>query len=179
MFLVVTGASGSGTSTLGRAVAAHFGIAHLDTDDYFWLPTEPPFTTKRDGDKRSSLILSDLRTKQRAIVSGSIVGWGAELENVFDFVVFLYLDAAIRVERLRKREIERFGKADPAFLEWAAQYDFGPSEGRSLAMHRAWLSARSCPVLELRGDLSVAELVATVVSNVQNRSIEATSHLRI
>jgi hypothetical protein len=95
--------------------------------------------------------------------AGSIVGWGAEVENAFDLIVFLYLDASIRIERLRKRETEQFGNADPAFLEWAAQYDAGPPEGRSLAMHRTWLAQRSCPVLELHGDLPVSERLAAVL----------------
>ena len=44
----VMGASGSGTTSLGRALADRLDIAHLDTDDFFWLPTDPPFTTPRE-----------------------------------------------------------------------------------------------------------------------------------
>lgn len=47
MLIHIFGASGSGTSTLGRAVAAGLGWRFLDTDDFFWLPTDPPFTTPR------------------------------------------------------------------------------------------------------------------------------------
>lgn len=175
MLLLITGASGSGTSTLAAALAIRLGIAHLDADDYYWLPTEPPFTSKRDSAERLSLLLHDLRASQGAVVAGSIYGWGAQLENAFDLIVFLYLDASIRVERLRRREVERLGKADPAFLEWAAQYDAGPSEGRSLAKHQAWLSARTCPVLELQGDLSVGERLTAVLRNVPDPSIERTA----
>jgi len=97
--------------------------------------------------------------------------WGLELENAFDLIVFLYLDAAIRVERLRTREIAYLGRADEEFLEWAAQYDAGILGGRSLAKHQAWLSARTCPVLELRGDLAVRERVDAVLKHVTNPSI--------
>ena len=45
--LHIYGASGSGTSTLGRYLAEQFQYAFLDSDDYFWLPTDPKFTTKR------------------------------------------------------------------------------------------------------------------------------------
>jgi len=37
------GASGSGTTTLGRALAQRLGCPHFDTDHYFWFPTAPPF----------------------------------------------------------------------------------------------------------------------------------------
>jgi adenylate kinase family enzyme len=163
MLIHITGAAGSGTSTLAVALANKLGIAHLEADDYFWIPTEPPFTTKRDRAERLSLLLRDLRVKQSAVLAGAVISWGAELENAFDLIVFLYVDAAIRVERLRAREMERFGKSDPAFLEWAAQYDDGGMDGRSLERHQAWLAARTCPVLELRGDLSVGERVEEVV----------------
>ena len=102
------------------------------------------------------------------MLAGSIVDWGAELENSFDLIVFLYVDAETRIERLRSREVERFGQANPTFLEWAAQYDEGPSEGRSLAKHRAWLGARVCPIIELHGDLSVSERVAATLRKAPN-----------
>lgn len=39
------------------------------------------------------------------MLSGSIVGWGGLVEDAFDLIVFLQLDAAIRVERLRRNPI--------------------------------------------------------------------------
>ena len=41
----IFGASGSGTTTLGRAIHETFRHAHLDTDNYFWISTDPPYTT--------------------------------------------------------------------------------------------------------------------------------------
>jgi uridine kinase len=166
MLILITGASGSGTSTLGAALANELGIAHLEADDYYWLPTTPPFTSKRDRAERLVSVLRDVRTKQSAVLAGSIMDWGLELENAFDLIVFLYLDASIRVDRLRAREMELLGKADPEFLEWAVQYDAGVLGGRSLAKHQAWLAARTCPVIELRGDLTVRERVAAVLKHV-------------
>lgn len=163
MRIHITGASGSGTTTLGRELARQLGFVHLDGDDYYWLRTSPPFKEKRDPRSRSALLLQDLRSAPDAIVSGSMVGWGADIEDGFDLVVFLYLPAAIRVERLRARVLARFGAVDPAFLEWAGQYDEGPPEGRSLARHHAWLEARKCPVLRLEGDDPAADRVRRVL----------------
>ncbi len=173
MLILITGASGSGTSTLGEALAKELGVAHLDADDYYWIPTEPPFMTKRDRAERLSSILRDVRAKRSAVLAGSIMEWGVELENAFDLIVFLYVDAAIRVERLRARELERFGLSDPEFLEWAAQYDDGAMSGRSLPRHRAWLASRTCPVLELRGDLSIGERVSAVVKYMASSPLRA------
>jgi adenylate kinase family enzyme len=43
----IVGASGSGATTLGGALAAALAIPHHDTDDYFWQPTIPPYQNKR------------------------------------------------------------------------------------------------------------------------------------
>jgi hypothetical protein len=166
MRIHITGASGSGTSTLGAALAKHLTFAHFDADNFYWLPTVPPYTAKRDPAERLALLASALEESDNSILSGSVMKWGREVEDSFDLIVFLYLDASIRVERLRKREIQKLGHADPEFLEWAAQYDMGPKEGRSLAKHRAWLLDRRCPVLELEGDLTVDDRMAAVLAHI-------------
>ena len=51
----IVGASGSGTTTLARALAPELGATALDSDDYFWLPTQPPFTDRRDRALRHQL----------------------------------------------------------------------------------------------------------------------------
>jgi adenylate kinase family enzyme len=164
MLIHITGASGSGTSTAGEALAARLGVAHLDTDDFFWLPTDPPFRHKRPADERRSSLLDALRSGGDAVVSGAVNGWGDEIENAFDLIVFLYVETDIRLARLRERELRRFGKVNPDFMTWAAQYDEGPPEGRGLAKQKAWLGARACPVLVLEGDLSTHERLERIYS---------------
>ncbi|WAS97296.1 AAA family ATPase [Nannocystis punicea] len=175
MRVLITGASGSGTTTLARALSGPLGSIAVDADDYYWLPTDPPYRQKRAPDVRLRMILVAVDAAPNAVVSGSVVGWGAEIEDSFDLIVFLYLDAAIRIERLRAREIEVLGSADPEFLDWAAAYDEGPPSGRSLAKHRAWLAERSCPVLRLEGDLSVEERARRVLDAVARLATGATS----
>jgi hypothetical protein len=49
-------ASGSGTTTLARALANHWSVPHADADDYFWMPTDPPYVEKRPESDRLSLL---------------------------------------------------------------------------------------------------------------------------
>ena len=168
MRILVTGSSGSGTTTLGRALAQHFGFEFFDADDYYWLRTEPPFQEKREPAQRISLLLEDLERVPSAVVAGSVMEWGTELEDGFTLIVFLTLDAEIRVARLRERELARYGRVDEAFLTWAAQYEIGRMSGRNRTRHEKWLSERVCPVLRLDGDLSVEERVACIVKALAN-----------
>jgi hypothetical protein len=74
--LHLVGASGSGTTTLGRALARHLDCPHFDTDDYFWLPSDPPFELIRDRATRQALLGHDLQHHPAWVLSGSLCGWG-------------------------------------------------------------------------------------------------------
>ncbi|PLP99770.1 AAA family ATPase [Cupriavidus pauculus] len=163
MHILITGAAGSGTSTLARAVAGATHARVLETDDFFWRPTEPPYQQKCDAGERAQALSSALHASGDTVVAGALMGWGHDLEHAFDLVVFLYLPTDLRLTRLKAREEQRFGKVDPEFLNWAAQYDAGTAEGRSLAGHRQWLGQRTCPVLRLEHDESVDDRLQQVL----------------
>ena len=97
-----------------------------------------------------------LNEQASTVIAGSVMGWGCQIENAFDLIIFLYVPTEVRLQRLKQREFQRFGHAiNPAFLEWAAQYDAGPKEGRSLTRHNTWLATRQCQVIRLEGNCSV------------------------
>lgn len=158
MRILITGAAGVGTS----ALAEHRQARLLEADDYYWLPTWPPYQQRRPASERLDLLLAQLQGADQVVVAGSVMGWGQAIENGFDRIVFLYASTSLRIARLQKRELERFGEANPDFLAWAAQYDEGAQEGRSLARHRQWLAGRTCPVLELSGELPTQAQLAHI-----------------
>jgi adenylate kinase family enzyme len=171
----ITGASGSGTTTLGLALAGRLGIPHFDTDDFYWLPTDPPYQRARSKADRQSLMAEALASSDAWVVSGSLMLWGDRFVPLFDAVVFLYAPTEVRIERLRRRETAEFGEEAvasggamhenvKAFLDWAAAYDEGTREGRSLQMHTFWLDQFTCPVLRLDGTWAVDDLVREVMA---------------
>lgn len=185
MKLHIFGASGTGVTTLGLALGEQLGLPYFDSDNYYWdlAPHLAPFTLRRPAAERDAALAHALSQEQRWILGGSVVGWGTRWFNELDLVVFLWLPAALRLARLRQRELARYGDAiftDPArasqyqaFLAWAAGYDDNTSGGsRTLANHSAWLHKFSCPVLELRGDLSVAQRQHAVQTRVQELGLK-------
>ncbi|KAA8563298.1 Cytidylate kinase [Pseudomonas extremaustralis] len=164
--ILITGAAGTGTTTLADALGKALSATHLEADDYLWLPSDPPYQHLADKTQRGARLRQAMHAHGRTVVAGSIMGWGQPLESEFDLVVFLYLPAGLRLARLEHREAKRFGQARPEFLAWAAQYDEGDAPGRSLARHQHWLSALSCTVLMLEGDMSVADRVQRVLSTL-------------
>ncbi|MBM3217424.1 MAG: hypothetical protein FJZ38_01875 [Candidatus Rokubacteria bacterium] len=173
----LVGASGSGTTTLGRALARHLGIPHFDTDDYFWLPTDPPFGQIRHRAARQALLGADLERPPAWVLSGSLCGWGDAFIPLFDLVVFCAVPTDVRMARLRAREVERYGAAaiapdgplrakHEAFLAWAASYENGPAVERSRAMHDVWLATLPCPVVRLEDTDDVATRLQRVVATL-------------
>src|SRR5687768_2656108 len=79
----ILGASGSGTTTLGAAVAGVLSVPHLDTDVFFWLPTDPPFTTRRPLPERLALLRERLSPAGGWVLSGSAVGWAKPIEPLY------------------------------------------------------------------------------------------------
>ena len=164
------GASGAGTTTLARALADDWCVPHADADDYFWVPSSPPYVQERAESDRLSLMESVFVPREAWVVSGSMLGWGDSIVAQCDAVVFLTLDPEERLRRLHAREsIRREGRevdagAWEAFLDWARGYDDPTFEGRSRFGHEAWLGALSQPVLRLDSALSREELRDAVLA---------------
>ena len=125
----ITGASGSGVTSLGRALADLLALPHHDTDDYFWRPTIPPFREMREAGDRLKLMREMFLPRAGWVLSGSLNGWGDTLIPDFDLVVFLLTPREIRLQRLRAREATRFGadavaaggwrhEATEKFIQW-------------------------------------------------------------
>jgi len=177
----ITGASGAGVSTLGRAVAVRLGIPHFDTDDFYWLPSDPPYRHRRAPAERLERLSAMLAASPgQWVLSGSLDTWGEPLKTLFDRVVFLSTPTEIRLRRLGKRERARFGAEalapggvmhaqHKAFMEWAAAYDSGWMSGRSRPRHEGWLATLDCMVLRLDGTRPVPELVEAALRPERRR----------
>jgi adenylate kinase family enzyme len=170
----ISGASGSGTTTLGAALAGELEATHLDVDDFAWAPTEPPFMVRYAPEERSRTFKAAIEGVERWVLSGSLLRWGDELNPLFDLVVFLHIPEAVRIARLTARERARYGaNIDPggsqyasnqAFMAGARGYESGAYPIQNLINARAWLARQTCPVLEIEGAVPLADSVAAVLS---------------
>jgi adenylate kinase family enzyme len=180
----IMGASGSGVTSLGRALADALAVPHHDTDDYFWQPTVPPYQRKRDRTERLRLMQEVFLPRADWVLSGSLEGWGDDIVGDFDLVIFLSTAREIRLQRLRTREARHFGSDAVApggwrhhdtedFVDWASHYEDGDREGRSLAKHEAWLAQLPCAVLRLDGSRPLPELIAACLAGLGRAALSA------
>ena len=173
----IFGASGSATTTLGRGLAARVHASFLDTDDFYWQPTDPPYQKPRPREARCRLLQEALSQHSSWVLSGSLCGWGDPLIPLFELGVFLWVPTEVRTARLRAREVREFGAEALApggslhrnheeFIAWAEEYDTGGLDMRSLSRHQAWLARISCPTIRFDGEATVAFQVSRILEKL-------------
>lgn len=173
----IIGASGTGKTTLGKAVAEALQIPMFDSDDYFHVPTDPPYQTQRSVEERTVLLANDLQKQESWIVTGWVGHWLPHPAFDFSLCVFLYLPQEVRLERLRRRERARFGsRLDPGgdmeqthleFMEWTRGYDDVPETSTTLAKHGAYLQTLRCPVLRFEKEMPTAEQAQIILNKIK------------
>ena len=178
--VLITGAAGAGSTTLGRVVATQLAIPHHDSDDYLWLPTAPPYRELRPKEDRLRLMREMFLARSEWVLSGGVQGWADEVATMFDLIVFLRAPTDLRLTRLRAREARTFGvnavapggwreKEFEEFIDWASRYDDGTAEGRNLPRQLAWLKTLRAPVLRLDGSRQISELTGEILDALPTR----------
>ncbi|WP_348538751.1 adenylate kinase [Shimia sp. R10_1] len=154
----IFGASGSGSSTLAQHVAEATGLVHVDADDHFWAPVDPPFSVKNPPQERVRL-MKEAMGCAGWVLSGSCNGWGEALIAQADLLVFTTLATEVRIQRLVAREAGRFGarikeggdmyQIHRDFIEWAKGYDDPAFHGRNIEMHERWIASQNKPTCRI------------------------------
>lgn len=167
--LHVIGAPGAGKSSLARALAERTGLPHVESDDLFWAPTDPPYRWSRPADERAALIAERLPPDGAWVLSGTLPIPDAPPFAGVTQTFRLALAAPDRLARLRSREAARFGAriapggemhaTHAAFLDWAAAFD-------EAAVDQACEGAL---VMRLDARLPVATLMESALRELESR----------
>ncbi|HWA62620.1 MAG TPA: AAA family ATPase [Caulobacteraceae bacterium] len=168
----VSGAAGSGKSTVAAALAERWDALHVDADALMWLPSDPPFAKRRDPDERDRMFLDAVDGAERWVFSRSLLRWGERLTPLFDLVVYLDLPADVRLARLEARERARHGAAiEPggvlhgshrSLMTLQSGYESGETPVANRANALAWLAGLACPVIRIEGAPTLEESLAIV-----------------
>lgn len=139
----IYGASGAGSTTLGEALCKKMDYKLIDTDDYFWkYPKMPDIQIKKMYEDMINT------NKNEIVITGSFWNWDTDYTYLLDKVdvfVRVMLNQEMRISRLEKRELERYGERileggdmfekHINFIKWAKGYDTGDISTRSLKAH--------------------------------------------
>lgn len=174
--IIVFGAPGAGTSTVGYTLAKELGYSHIETDDISGkMINKPPFRVSYTTEERISRLNTVIDRCGNFVISGSMWDWGDSFVPLFTLAVFITVSTSMRIQRLEQREKARYGKRisyggdmydrHKAFIEWAKAYDTDNPD-RSLKLHEKWIDTLPCPVLRTSGTFPVADIVGQILGFV-------------
>ena len=181
MGIIVFGASGAGATTLGKEIAQRLNFQHLDIDDYLWCwNTKIPYTVVRSREERTKHLMNDIKKYPNFVISGTIFNDRKLFEHLFDLAVFISTPAEVCAERVRIRELARWGdRVLPGgdmykttrfhgdfndYIANAQKYDTADVSKFGLKLHKQWVSELPCPVLHLDGMKDITENADWVVA---------------
>ena len=185
--IILFGAMGVGDTTLGREAARLLDWPHFDLDDFIWRWDTPlPFTKTRPRDEKIAMLKEAISHHPHFVMSGSMFSFRKEFEDSFELAVFLTASAEVRAERIRKRELTRWGarvlpggdmyesegSIHKDYMACVRSYDEGPAEVFSLAQHEVWAGELPCPVLRLDGTKPIEENAQRVIEALRRQTNE-------
>ena len=106
--IAIVGLNGSGKTTLGRALAERLEYFRIDVEDYYF-PAEGAFDSPRDRAEVERLMLADIEKHGNFVLSAVCADFES-IEKYYDLIVYLEAPKEERMERIRRRSIDRFGE---------------------------------------------------------------------
>ena len=176
--IMIIGPSGSGKTTLGRIVAQKLEYPFFDVDDYIWKQnTDKPYTQMYTREEKIYRLRKAMEPYRHFVMAGSMSSFHEAFDNRFEMMVFLYVNPDIRIQRVQKRAIERFGERVLAggdlfedhmrFLDGNRRYEEDGSP--NLREQREWMNTLSCVKIELDGAAEPEENAEILVSTWKKR----------
>ncbi|MBT9777436.1 AAA family ATPase [Clostridium sp. MCC353] len=151
--IAVSGANGSGKTTLGRLLAGMLGYKHMDAEDYFFKEPAVPYTDARTREEALKLLTADMKKYGQFIVTAVNCDFGDEINARYGCVIYIEAPLEIRLDRIKKRSIEKFGKR---VFEGGDMYEreqkfYELAASRTMEKTEAWLNGLKCPVIYIDG----------------------------
>ena len=192
MGIIVFGASGAGSTTLGKELAQRLNFKYLDIDDYLWCrETEIPFTVTCTPAERTERLMSDVKKYPDFVIAGTIFSNSNLFEPFIDLAVFISTPVEVCAKRVRIREYARWGErvlpggdmykvtrfhGDAGdYIANAQKYETAEVSKFGRKLHEQWIATLPCPVIHVDGTKSVSENADGIIRQFVNLSSDSTT----
>ena len=171
--IIVFGANGSGKTTLARELANLLGFKHMDIEDYFFEPSEIPYTAKRPHEDFLNLMLADIEKHGSFVISAVTGDLGEKIPLMYDLGVFIYAPKEIRMNRIEQRGLEMHGarvcKGGDMYEQQQRFMDFAAN--RPLEKIDEWAKTLVCPVVSIDGTADRHISAAKIANHFRDKII--------
>lgn len=161
--MMILGLNGCGKTTVGRAVAEQLGFFRMDVEDYYF-PTPGDYTVSRTEEEVHRMMDEDAERHDGFVLSCVRCSVHEQLLQHVGLAVVLRTSPEIRAERIRQREVRRFGsRVQPGGDMYESQQAFHAfAAARTEELVNATLGRLNCPVMEVDAALPIDEIVRQI-----------------
>ena len=162
--IAIVGLNGSGKTTLGRALAERLEYFRIDVEDYYFPKSDVPYAVARTRDEVERMMLADIE-KHGDFVLSAVCADFASIEKYYSLVVYLEAPKEERMERIRRRSIDRFGERVLSGGDMYEQEEsfFAFAAKRTPDKIEKWIENVSCPIIRIDSRKPTDELVTDIL----------------
>ena len=164
--IIVFGTNGSGKTTLGRELARFLNFNHIDHEKYAFNESEIPYTNPRSGEECIDMMLADIEKHGSFVISAVTGDFGKKIVQLYKLAVFMSVPHELRIERIKQREIERYGnrvlEGGDMYEQTQKFYDFIAT--RPLARIEKWAESLICPIIHMDGTNDYRQATADIAN---------------
>lgn len=162
--IIIFGENGTGKSTLARHLAHVLGYKHMDIEDYYFKESAIPYTNPRSKEDCEHLMLADIEKCNTFVLSAVWGNFGQSIEQYYILAVQVFAQKELRLERIKQREIEKFGERVLAGGDmYERQLEFREFVANRTYSHmEQWAKSLCCPILNVDGEANIASNVALI-----------------
>lgn len=162
--IAIVGLNGSGKTTLGRALAERLGYYRMDVEDYYFPKSDVPYAVARGRDEVERMMLADIE-KHGDFVLSAVCADFALIEKYYSLVVYLEAPKEERMERIRRRSIDRFGERvlPGGDLYESEENFFAFAAKRTPEKIEKWVKNVGCPIIRIDSRKPTDELVTDIL----------------
>ena len=171
--IIITGLNGCGKSTVCRLLAEKMNYFSMDVEDYYFIDGDTPYSKFRTHEQTKKLMLDDIAKHKDFVLATVNCDWGEEITAMCKLAVVLKAPLEIRMERIKKREYEKFGDR---VLQGGDLYESQQKfHNKVLARDEKHIEKQmqfiTCPVFEIDATLSIKDIVCAIYKKCAKMNI--------
>ena len=162
--ILIFGPNGSGKTTLGRELANMLNIKHMDIEDYYFMPSEIPYSVTRPREEYIELMIDDIKKHRQFVLSAVTGDFGDDISKYYKLAVYISAPREERLKRVEKRAYDKHGervaKGGDMYEQQIKFNDFVAA--RSIEPIEQWSKTLCCPIIQIDGMIDLQTNVARI-----------------
>lgn len=155
MGILICGLNGAGKSTLGKALAERLQFHFIDIENLYFPKTDSDYlyAKPRTREEAARLLFDEMKAHEDFVLASGKGDYGEAVISRFQCVVLLAVPKEIRLQRVRERSFQKFGRrmlAGGDLYEREEKF-FRFVESRAENEVEEWVKTLQCMVIRLDG----------------------------